>query len=170
MASFLNFHPECLAHHDLAAERDDWKEYSDYLNRCWEYVGEVSTYGWLPRAHRQFGPKVLILRDPLEINKSVERILGRSAGLEPLIKAAEDARAWAEKHGALVIKFPQVFTLDGLALVWDHIFDRTVPFPVEKAKIAITMNTQRHDPKKAFGDARYVRQRLLSPCTDTKPS
>lgn len=171
LAAFLNLHPECFCHHDLAAERDDWKEYSEYLNRTWEFVGESSTYGWLPRAARPGAPTVLVVRDPVEVNHSLEKILGRTAGLDPLIKAQEDAKRWADQTGAFVIDFKYLFQIETLNVLWQHVFQGSlVPFPVEKAKLMVTMNTQRQDPKRAFGDARFVRQRLLTPCTDTKPS
>lgn len=172
VAAFLNLHPECFCHHDLAADRDDWKEHSDFLNKKWEFVGEVSTYGWLPRAHRPDGPKVYIKRDPTEVKKSVEKIMGNRTELDVYIRAAEAALEWAQKHNALVIDFKRLFTLDALGLIWDHVFTGSFhPFPVDKARLALTMNTQRQDPKKAFGDARYVRQRLLTPdpCTVSKP-
>lgn len=172
VAAFLNLHPECFCHHDLAAERDDWKEYSEYLNKRWEFVGEASTYGWLPRAARPGAPTVLIVRNPEEVNKSIEKILGRTTGLDPLIKALEDAKRWADQTGAFVIDFRVLFQVETLRVLWEHVFQGSlVPFPFEKAALALTMNTQRHDPKKAFGDARFVRQRLLTPapCTVSKP-
>lgn len=172
-AAFLNLHPECFCHHDLAAERDDWKEYSDYLNRRWEFVGEVSTYGWLPRAIRVGCPKVLIQRNPQEVKESVHKILGRTPDLDVYIRAAEEAHVWAIEHDAEVIPFRELFTVDGLARIWGHVFQGSLtPFPFEKATLALSMNTQRQDPKRAFGDARYVRQRLLTPtpCTASKLS
>ena len=172
VASFLNLHPECFCHHDLAADRDDWKEHSEFLNKKWEFVGEVSTYGWLPRAYRPDGPKVYIKRDPTEVKKSVEKIMGNRTELDVFIRAAEAALEWAQKNNALVIDFKRLFTLDALGLIWDHVFTGSFhPFPIDKARLALTMNTQRQDPKKAFGDARYVRQRLLTPapCTVSKP-
>ena len=172
IASFLNLHPECFCHHDIAADREDWKEYTDFLDRKWEFVGEVSTYGWLPRAYRHGVTKVLIQRDPTEVKKSVEKITNQRTELDVYIRAAESAQKWADEGKALVVPFTRLFTLDTLGLIWDHVFVGSfTPFPIEKARLALTMNTQRQDPKKAFGDARYVRQRLLTPdpCTVSKP-
>ena len=162
-ASFLNLHPECFCHHELAADREDWKEYSEFLDKRWEFVGESSTYAWLPRAYRAGITKVLIQRDPTQVKKSVHNITGQRTELDVYIRAAEAAHRWAVEGRALIIPFHELFTLDALGKVWDHVFVGSfTPFPIEKARLALTMNTQRQDPKKAFGDAQCLRQRLLT--------
>ena len=168
IASFLNLHQLCFCHHDLAADRDDWKEHSDELAISWPFVGEVSTYGWLPRAQRDnvVAPRVAIFRDPEDSHAALKRIMGeRVGGVDPFIKASSALREWAHKVDALCVPFDELHTVPALQQIWKHIFkaELGVPFPVEKAQQMITMNVQRNKPQEAFGDARLLRQRLLTP-------
>lgn len=166
IATFLNLHPYCICHHDLAADRDDWKEYPETLEKDWQFVGEVSTYGWLPKAQRPsvLSPKVAIFRRPEDSHAAVKRIMGhQTGGLDPFIHGYEALKDWAYRVSALRVSFEDLHTVAGLQEIWNHVFVPSwdTPFPVEKAQQMITMNVQRRNPQETFGDTRRIQQRLL---------
>lgn len=144
LASFLNLHPQCFCHHDIAAERHDWKEYSERLESKWRFVGESSTYGWFPRAQREGVPCIFIHRPYAEVAKSLHKIVGE-VDVIPLYENEKLALNWAHQQQALIIPFYRLFDIRTLEEVWSHIFGETKSFPVEKAAFHLSLNVQRKD-------------------------
>lgn len=162
MATLLNLHPMCFAHHDLAAEREDWREHSESLERDHRYVGEVSTYGWLPKATRRDGPKVVIDRDPLAVVQSMNETLGKTHDIGPYRNTSVLLRQWAQAYNALVVPFEHLFKVDILAAVWHRLFGEAGSFPLAKVQQIVTMNIQRQNPEQMLGDAEEARRRLFT--------
>ncbi len=156
---FLNLHPSCVAHHDIASETDDWRGYSERMEETVEHVIEVSTYGWLPKAHRP-GRKVFIDRDPVEIVQSMNDTLGIPHNVGQYHMLRRTALQWAKDNDALIIPFEALFTDELLEVIWGHLFGN-YRFPVEKARILLNMNIQRHHPELMLGSAETARQRLF---------
>jgi hypothetical protein len=151
LASFLNLHPQCFCHHDIAAERDDWKEYSERLEGKWRFVGESSTYGWFPRAQREGVPRIFIHRPFADIVKSLIKFMRKEEiPVSSLMRGEEVALDWARRLQAQIIPFNHLFDVRTLEQVWSHIFRETGSFPVEKAEIFVAMNIQRNDIKETF--------------------
>jgi hypothetical protein len=164
MAAFLNLHPNCYCHHDLAAETDMWREESEDLAMLWEFVGEVSTYGWLPKATRVAGPKVFIERDPYEVWRSLVDVVGdlNAPELTDIQAQHRVATDWARKHRALVVPFNKVHNIPHLREIWKHIFGSDYTFPVAKARLFVKFNIQRADAAGMVSNPEQARERLFA--------
>lgn len=162
MATFLNLHPNCYAHHDLAAETDDWLDESEELASMWEYVGEVSTYGWLPKATRRTGPKVFIHRDPYEVFKSLWNATKERPILTNIQAQHAVAIAWAKEQKALIVPFVMLHDESSLMLIWHHIFGTFSRYPRAKARLLTKMNIQRNDLAEMISNPEQAQERLFS--------
>lgn len=145
MAAFFSLHPECIAHHDLAGEREDWWEHSERLERTWRFVAEVSTYGWLKRATRpRIDRKVFIERDPDEVFSALWKRTEEEPCYTDIHFQHKIALQWAISQGALVVPFSELFSINRLQQIWWHIF-HDYTFPLEKAELFIKLNIQRQE-------------------------
>jgi hypothetical protein len=162
VAAFLNLHPNCYAHHDLAAETDMWLEESEDIAMLWEFVGEVSTYGWLPKATRLTGPKVFIERDPLHVWESIWKVQGERPILTDIQVQHRTAHDWAVKQKALIVPFTRLHEIPVLRSIWKHVFGSDYTFPLAKARLFVKLNIQRADAAEMVTNPEQARERLFA--------
>ncbi len=161
LAAFLNLHPGCFCHHELAAETSNWLEDSEDLHLFWDYVGESSTYGWLPKATRPTGPKVFIDRDPYQVFCSIWRVQNERPILTDIQAQHDAAYVWAVQQNAMIVPFTELHKTDQLQQIWSHIFGNDYTFPVAKARLFVKMNIQRIDAAEMVSNPEQAHERLF---------
>jgi len=157
VSTLLNLNPDCIAFHELASTDLKWRDTIAEARLDYEFVADVTTYGFLPKVVDRDATKVFIdipWRESL--NSAAEAF-----GVEPDGEAYESlhslAKDWMIEHDPLVINSSELWTVDSLKAIWLHCFGFDgMHFPEAKVKLLIGMNIQRNNPKELFGHDCFV--------------
>ena len=150
VSTFLNLQPRSIVFHDIISDVEHWKESLHFAEQHNDFVGDCGTYQYLPGAVIEDSKKVFLERDPESSRTSAEQAFGYCIPKENYAKAVDAAREWVRKYQPVVVPYNQVWTVEGLRKIWEHVYPWSV-FPWEKAELFLKMQIQRKDADKVFG-------------------
>lgn len=150
VSMLLNLHPDCVAHHELAAYEKNWREYLTSLVFEVDFIADCNTYGYLQQYDFHSDKKIYIVHTPTESHTSAEVATRKKIDPHLMINLARIGEQWAVFNECLVIDRKKVFTLEGCMEIWAYLFDD--PMPTKKVEQLIKLNIQQHNAHVHFGE------------------
>lgn len=150
LSMLLSLHPDCLAYHELAAYRRDWREVLKDSELDADYIVDCNTYGFLKQYDVIPNKKVYIVNSPASAHFASEKACRKKIDPQLMINLARLGEDWSKEGNCLVLEKKEVFTLEGCRKVWLHCFDDI--FPDLKVKELVKLNIQHHNAHVIFGE------------------
>lgn len=151
IASVLNMVEECVCFHELLATEPDWRGRIEKTRQTASFVGDVNTYGFLPKATWPNAAKVFIHRNYEESHAAAEKAFGRKFSKLGFHRGEEIGLKWAEDNGALVIPFSDMFKAHTVRLIMAKVMPWVPSIHPMKLDLACRMNIQRQNCEEFFG-------------------
>ena len=150
IATMFELCPRCKAYHELIATDDQWNQTLLQAAQRYQFVGDVTTYGFLPNATIHGGPKVLIDQSWQESARRSAKAL--KAEIDPAwMEAVHKAQSeWGKRHDALVVPYGRLLEMETLSQIWVHCLGMNEPFPEDKVRSLTQMNVQRQNAHEVF--------------------
>jgi hypothetical protein len=136
----FNLHEGVFCFHELAATDSGWRMTRDLYSGA-DYVGDSSTYGYLPRCSFQKAVKVGILREPEE---SVKACRVAFPSLPVPDRGFDEAKQLLSKWADMCYLYKEIFDLKVLRSIFKYCCPNA---EFEHAKVGelLKMNVQRQD-------------------------
>lgn len=150
VSQLLQLHPHCLAYHELAAYRKDWREALKEYKWEADFVADCNTYGYLKEYDVIPDKRVYIQSSPSQSHQSSEIACKKKIDPQLMINLARIGEIWSQENDCLVIDRKKVFTLEGCRDIWMYCFDQF--FPDYKVKELVKLNIQQHNAHVHFGE------------------
>ena len=150
VATLLQLHPYCLAYHELAAYRKDWREALKEFDLDADYIADCNTYGYLKQYDVTPDKRVYIMNTPQYAHRAAEKACRKKIDPQLMVNLARIGEIWATENDCLVIDRKKVFTLEGCREIWTYCFDDI--FPVVKVAELVKLNIQQHNAHVHFGE------------------
>jgi len=150
VSMLLNLHPDCMAYHELAAYRKDWRDVLTTHEFDADYIADCNTYGYLREYDVVPDKRIYIISSPAQSHRSSELACKKKIEPHLMINLSRIGELWAIENECFVIDRKKVFTLEGCRDIWTYCFDD--PFPDYKVKELIKLNIQQHNAHVHFGE------------------
>ena len=150
ISTVLNMVDGCIAFHELAATEKNWRGRIEHAAQYYSFVGDVTTYGFLPKANWPGCPKVFIHRNYEESHAASEKAFGKKFSKLVYHRGEEIGLDWARENGALVIPYSEMFRVGTVKLIIAKVMPWVMFGSTEKIEMACRMNIQRQGAAEAF--------------------
>jgi hypothetical protein len=151
IATMLALNPRCIAYHDVISFEEDWRGVLGQAGWKHDWVADVGTYQYLPKATDAAAVKVFIDRPPFASRKAAEEAFGFPLDPMEYKRLSAIADDWVATHRPLVVNYSTLWNVQSMESIWRHCFGDDVAFPEEKVRLLLLNNIQRHEPAKWFG-------------------
>ena len=142
VATMLNLNPRCMAFHELHEKADQSRQIIERMMKVYKYVGDVNTHGWLMKDQMDSDIRIVIRRDTSQSINAVVRRMNVVLDENIYRAHADKLDQWAINERAMVVNYENLFNLDTLRDIWNHCFDDSEQFPVNKVDMLLSLNIQ----------------------------